>query len=445
MQHSLTSRQQLALGLMTFAFFLGAGNLIFPPMVGLATGTQFLPAIIGFCSSAVGLPLLTLIACAIANGGIAAMAQGLPRTLVQGLMLTVFLILGPLFAAPRAALVSFEVVSANFGGAHSSLNLAIYSSVFFVVVAALAWHRGSLSTVVGKWLTPLLLIILTLLGIAVLFAPLAPITSSAMSKAAAWQVGFFEGYKTMDTFAALMFGMLIIDVLSKQGITEPQLIQRYVLRASFIAATGLGLLYVTLMYLGATSAPVSAQVSNGGQLLSAYVLALFGNTGLWVLAAVLTLACVTAATGLLSACADGFNRQWPKISYQRFILGFAMVSILLANIGLSELLHVAEPLLILLYPLAITLVANTLLKPLLYRRVRTLQFSLLTASVFAVIDVLSHFSLLSSPQLVWLPLATWQLSWLIPTFATLLASVVGKLLVANPPILAVNPQPSIEP
>ena len=412
---------------MTFAFFLGAGNIIFPPLAGFLAGEHLPSAMSGFLLTAVGLPLVTLIAAAMAGGGLPTMGRYLPPVVVTIMATAIFIIIGPAFAAPRTGLVAYEMGLKPFLANPTQTTLTLYTIVFFGVVLLLSLNQGRLLDAVGKILTPILLLLLIGLAIAVFMNPQGtqpPVNEVYMAQP--FVKGFIEGYNTMDTFAALMFGMLILDVLRQKGVTEKRAQSRYLMIAALIAAAGLGFVYISLFILGGTSLGVVDSATNGGEIISAYVLSLFGTPGLWILAAIVTLACLTTAVGLVSACADYFFRLTSKFGYRRWVVIMALACTLVANVGLNTLITVSIPVLVAFYPVAVALVLATYLQPLMRGPVLAYRLILSVALFFGLIDGLQAAGVDMS-IFHWLPMFDIGMAWVIPT---VVASIIGLAITA---------------
>jgi LIVCS family branched-chain amino acid:cation transporter len=424
----LSTGDVFALGFMTFAFFLGAGNIIFPPLAGQQAGTEFVPAIAGFLFTAVGLPLLTLLACAKAGGGLPKMTQLLPSGIGIAITLAIFIVIGPAFATPRTSLVAYEMGFKPFfdGSDLSQWTLLAYSVGFFVVAAALALHRGNLIDYIGKILTPLLILLLLVLSVSVLISPLGSAVAPVGDyQTQAFTKGFLEGYNTMDTFGALMFGMLIIDVLRKKEI-DPALHTRYLIFASIIAASGLAFVYISLFYLGMTSSEVAPAATNGGEIFAVYVKAMFGGPGKFILAGVVTLACMTTAVGLISACADYFNRLLPKLSYPSWVIVIAIACAVVANVGLTQLIAISVPVLFALYPVAIALVVLNLLIDNFPQPKFAFAAVLTVAFLMSMLDAIKVTGLVSAEDMSFaevLPLFNYGMAWVLPVTAVLIFSM----------------------
>ncbi|WP_322803609.1 branched-chain amino acid transport system II carrier protein [Vibrio alfacsensis] len=421
MKQTLKLTDIIALGFMLFAFFLGAGNIIFPPLAGQLAGDHMMPAMFGFLLTAVGLPLITIVAIAVAGGSWDHLTQDLPKKAAVLMAALIFIIIGPAFAAPRTGLVAYEMAVKPFFVDAAQAHLTIFSILFFAVAMFFAWSQGKLIDVIGKVLTPALFIGLIILAVAVFADPQGEmIAAQGEYLTQPLTKGFLEGYNTMDTFGALMFGMLIVDALRSKGITEHAATTKYLIFAGCIAAAGLAFVYISLFYLGATSATVAAGADNGGIVLSQYVQALFGPYGQIVLSIIVLLACLTTAIGLISACADFFSSK-TSVSYKQWVVINGVACAIVANVGLAQLIALSVPVLFALYPVAVALIALTFVRNRLpnprtaYRMVLlvSLLFALIDAAKVAGVDV-SAFNML--------PLFSIGMGWLLPTTAAIVCS-----------------------
>ena len=422
----------LALGFMTFALFLGAGNIIFPPSAGMAAGEFVWRAAFGFLLTGVGLPLLTVVALARVGGGMDRLTAPLGKVAGTLLAVAVYLAIGPLFATPRTAVVSFEMGIAPFSG-NAGMPLFIYTLVFFSAMLFLVLNPGQLVNRIGKFITPVLLAALLVLGGAAILAPAGEVGSSSEHYRSTPLIkGFLEGYLTMDTLGALVFGIVIATAIRDRGVTEPALVTRYSMVAGLIAAIGLSLVYVALFYLGATSQGIAGGAENGVQILTTYVQHTFGTPGSLLLAIVITLACLTTAVGLTTACGEFFSALLP-VSYRSVVISFALFSLLVANQGLTQLISVSVPVLVGLYPLAIVLVALSLLDRCWLSAPRVFVPVMAVTLIFGVVDGLAAAGLSGwVPQLfTQLPLADQSMGWLLPVLLTLALAVVADRLLGS--------------
>lgn len=403
---------------MLFAFFLGAGNIIFPPLAGQLAGENVVSTMFGFLSTAVGLPLLGIIAIAIVGGGWDKLTQDLPKRAATIVAVLFFIIIGPAFAAPRTGLVAFEMGLKPFIAEPSQIHLTIFSIVFFVIAMFFAWSKGKLLDVIGKVLTPALFIGLLILSVMVFIDPQGDIIAAQANYATQpFSTGFLDGYNTMDTFASLMFGTLIIEALRGKNITEKRAVTRYVTYAAFIAAGGLALVYISLFYLGATSNSIAAGLDNGGAILSVYVQALFGTEGQLVLTTIVLLACLTTSIGLISACADYFSSLTP-LSYKHWVLIVGCTCALVANVGLTQLIALSVPVLFALYPVAIAIVLLTMVRSRLPNRALAYRAVVCVSLIFALIDAAKALEIDVS-AFNFLPLFDYGMAWMLPTLAVI--------------------------
>ncbi|RYV01038.1 branched-chain amino acid transport system II carrier protein [Shewanella sp. OPT22] len=416
------------LGFMTFAFFLGAGNLIFPPFAGMLAGENMSWAMMGFLITAVGLPLSGLIAVARSNGSV---MKFLPPVVATIIAIAIYIIIGPAFAAPRTGLVAYEIGVKPFlndtsamitlGGIDLNYSQMLSTLCFFTIALFLALYPGKLLDSVGKVLTPLLITLLIVLSISVMFfhgtppsVPTGEYLNTPLSK------GIIEGYNTMDTLASLMFGMLIIDILKKKGIDDPKSQTRYLVRAAIIAATGLAFVYISLFFLGASAGELADGAENGGQILTNYVDAEFGYMGSILLSGVVSLACLTTAVGLIVACSEFFEELIPAFSYKPLVVFFSIICAIVANVGLTQLIEVSIPVLVSIYPVAIALVAITYITPKLNNPELSHRIVVGVALLFGIVDGLSAAGF-DIHIFDFMPLFDQGLAWLIPTLIAMFA------------------------
>ncbi|WP_298439412.1 branched-chain amino acid transport system II carrier protein [uncultured Ferrimonas sp.] len=436
MSKPLSTTDTLSLGFMTFAFFLGAGNIIFPPLAGMMAGENLVPAMFGFLVTAVGLPLVGLIAVAKIGGGIPTMTKLLPAWVGTAIALAIFIIIGPAFAAPRTGLVAYEIGVVPFLSAATDTTQLLFTVAFFALALVLALNPGKLMDIIGKVLTPALIVLLLILSASVVLNPQDPIAAATGPWVDnAFSNGFLEGYMTMDALGALMFGTLIVDVLRRKGIDDRKAQARYLSIAAVIAATGLTIVYVSLFYLGATSSVLGAGADNGGAILTAYVVQVFGQPGLVMLAGVVSLACLTTAVGLISACSEFFCEVMPKLSYRAWVVITAVLCTIVANVGLSQLIAISIPVLFLIYPMAMALIVYAFA-----RGVISQQKTVLTVliAVTGAVGVLSALNVAGFAKPVvelfnFLPLYDQHLAWVPLTIVIL---IVGMLYKRDQPQLA---------
>lgn len=433
MDNSLRPFDIVALGFMTFAFFLGAGNMIFPPLAGFYAGDNLIPAIIGFLLTAVGLPLLGLLAIAKASGGLPTLGRYLPKKVSTLLGLIIYVILVPAFGIPRTALVAYEMGVIPFIDSPGVLTLALFTLCYFSIALYFALQNGKLIDNVGKVIAPILLLLLVAVGVGVVFAPQGDIGVAQGGYAATpFTKGVLDGYMTMDALASLMFGLLIIHALRNKGIHNSKKQFKYLSIAGLIAGTGLALVYIALFYLGATSHLITPTPDNGGQIFTEYVAAIFGPIGQIVLATVVTLACLTTAIGAISAFGEYINDLSSKLPYRWIVVAAGAMCFVVANVGLSQLIALSIPILMAVYPVAMALVLLTLVSDRLRNPQLTYGVTLSTALLFGVFDGLTAAGV-ELALLHFIPMFEEGLAWVIPTLLSFIISILmsAKLKAEN--------------
>ncbi|MBP2241420.1 LIVCS family branched-chain amino acid:cation transporter [Cytobacillus eiseniae] len=427
MNSKLSSKQIMAVGLMLFALFFGAGNMIFPPFLGQDAGTHVWTAIIGFLITGVGLPLLAIIAIA-RVGDVQTMASRVHP--VYGVIFTVvmYLVIGPLFAIPRTATVSFEIGVIPFlseSAASSRLPLALFSIVFFIITAWLAMNPTKLVDTIGKILTPALLIILGIIVVKSFITPLgdAQAPTGAYVDGAFFK-GFVEGYLTMDTIAALVFGIIVISSIKGLGVIEKKSITKICVQAGLIAAAGLAIVYLALAYIGSTAPAALGLKENGGAILSGAANYLFGSFGSVILALAIIFACLTTSIGLVSACATYFNKLLPRYSYKTIVLIFSIFSMVIANIGLTQLINFSVPVLVIIYPLAIVLIVLSFFDHAFKGSSLVYICALIPTGIISLVDGFNTAGINVSAitdALSFLPLFAQGIGWIVP-------AIIGALI-----------------
>lgn len=427
--HRLRLVDSLLLGSLTFGLFFGAGNLIFPMSLGLQAGAHVLPAAAGFLVAAVGLPIVGVIASA--TSGTTSLHQLASR--VHPLFATIFtcalyLTIGPFFAIPRTATVSYEMAFGGLvDGASDRWALAAFSIAFFGVVGYFALRPGRILHIVGKYLTPTFLV---LLGIFLLVAFLQPPNPSAEPIGAyattAASQGILDGYNTMDALASLAFAIIIIDAARQLGVAGTRRTAAEIGRAGIFAAIAMGAIYLALAMLGSRSVGLVPQDANGAEALALVANAVFGPLGRLLAALIMLLACLKTAIGLVVAASQMFTTMFPRIGNQRrWAVAFTLVSLLMANLGLDTIIAAAVPVLAMLYPMAIVLIILGLLAKWVAPWHTAHWLSMLLAGIASLLTVLVDSNLLAPGR--WtalLPGFDLGFGWVIPAAVGLLVGSV---------------------
>jgi len=408
----------LVTAFMLFSMFFGAGNLIFPPMLGVEAGESFLPAMLGFLGTGVLLPVLGIIAIAISGDNLRDLAFRGGRLFGLIFPVVAYLAIGAFYALPRTGAVAYETALQPVTGWDSVLSSAGFNAVFFGVGLALAWNPGSIVKKLGKFLTPALLALLAILvAIAVGTFDGTPGAPAAKYADAPLATGLLEGYLTMDSIASLAFGIIVISALKSSGVPTGAPLVRGTILAGLGAGLLLGVIYVSLGVIGQII-PDPTRYDNGAGLLSDAANLAMGSTGQVIFGLIVLLACLTTAVGLIAATSEFFHVLVPKVSYRAWAIGFTVLSFALATMGLDTVLTVAAPVIGFIYPPAIALIAVTLLQPLLHRRITMrwiFRLPIWTAVIWSALIALGI-----APDN--------DLGWVLPT---VIALVVGALIDAR--------------
>ena len=359
MIQKLDLKTKFLMGVTLFSMFFGAGNLIFPPYLGAQAGTSAWTAFIGFAMSAVGLPVLGVIAVTV-SGGLNALASRVHPKFAFVYIAVLYLAIGPCLAIPRTASTSFSMAGPPFlpeSVPEAPVQL-LYTIVFFLAASLVAMHPEKLTEYLGKRLTPVLLTLIAALFLAALVNPAGPAAAPAEAYASAAPVeGFLYGYQTMDTLAALNFGMIVALNVQALGVREEKAVTGETVFAGWIAGALLLAVYALLTFGGRLTGTALPGTADGTEVLMRTAEHLFGKAGALILALIFVIACFNTCVGLLSCCGKYFNGCFPRIGYRAWVWGFAAVSAVLANVGLEAILLFSVPVLNAIYPLAILLIA----------------------------------------------------------------------------------------
>lgn len=442
--HRLTRHQRLLATVTFFSMFFGAGNLIFPPFLGVQAGSATVPAAAGFIVSAVGLPILGVLAVS-AAGGFEQLANRVSPKFSLVLGVAIILTIGPCFAIPRTATTSFEMAVVPFtADAPRWLTQLVYSLVFFALSFVMAQHPERLSKTLGRFMGPLLLVLIAVLFAACLVighgAFTAPYGNYASGQLAR---GFLDGYQTMDLLAALYFGIVISANVREMGVTDESANRR----ETGLAGVGTGVMliavYGALSYVGMVSgtfATIDPAKDNGATVLTNLTASAFGPWGTAFVGLVFVVACFNVCTGLISTCGTYFQNRFPRVagrhvSYRAWSAIFAVFSFIVSNAGLSAIVTVSVPVLAALYPIAIVLVVLALVhRPFSSRFPHVYFWTVLLVGIVSAVDCLDQLitvftGLTVAPLHVvtLLPLYSAQLGWLLPAAVGLAIGVAVSL------------------
>ena len=392
MDKRLTLSSYILIGSMLFGLFFGAGNLIFPVHMGQEAGSNVVSATIGFLVTGIGLPFLGVVAIGVSkSSGLFDLASRVHP--IYGYIMTVllYLTIGPFFALPRTGTVSYEIGLAPYiPNEYHTVGLAVFTILFFFVALLFSLKPSKILTWVGKILNPLFLVFLAFLVIVSFLKPMGSISDAAIHGIYATDPffkGFTEGYNTMDALASLAFGIIVVQTIKGLGVQSPRNIAIGTIKAGSVSVLLMGLIYGCLAYIGATSIGQYKLSENGGIALAQIADYYFGSLGSILLAIIVTLACLKTAIGLITACSETFQELFPAfLSYKSYVVLFTILSCLIANIGLTQIISLSIPVLMFLYPLAITLILLALLSPLFKDRQIVYMMTTLCTLLVSIAD-----------------------------------------------------------
>lgn len=389
MQKQLNVKQRILVAGTLFGMFFGAGNLIFPVHLGQLAGSNVIPAMIGFIITAVGIPILGVAAIGNTHSdGLQSLANKVGKGYSYVLTCLLYLTIGPFFGIPRCATTSFTTGIAPMLGdkISESVVLFLFSLIFFILVLFFSLRPANITVWIGKIINPLFLIFLAILVVTAMINPGAAVSS--IEPDAAYQSGalfsaFIEGYGTMDAIAGLAFGIVVIDIIRNMGVTDDSAVAKDVLLSGILTGILMAIIYILTILMGAQSRGLFETSENGGIALAQISQHYLGTAGSIVLALTITFACLKTSIGLVTSCSDAFVRMFPKsLSYKTWAYIFTIFSFVVSNFGLSRIIEYSLPVLMFLYPLAITLIILALIGK-LFDHDRVVYVSVTVFTVFA--------------------------------------------------------------
>ncbi len=422
----LSKRNRVLMGLTLFSMFFGAGNLIVSPFLAYEAGRVTWPAMAGFCISAIGFPILGVIA-VVKSGGLETLTRRVSPWFSHVFVMLAYLSIGPGLAIPRNSVTSFEMAVLPFVGENAPVAVLqlVYSAVFFLVAVVVALKPEKLSDRLGKVMTPILLTLIVVVFAGCIFSPYrqyGPVTGSYQSHGTIQ--GFLTGYLTMDAIAALNFGFIIALNIRTKGVDGDRQVVGETVWAGWIAGALLLVVYCALAHIGGVAGGAFQGATNGARTLTGMVRLLFGRTGNVLLAVIFVIACLNTCIGLLTCCSDYFHKLLPKIPYKIWVIFFAVGSLVVANVGLDNLLAVSVPILGAIYPVCILLILLGIFQKWIGRFPAIYPVSVAFTGIVSVLSEMKSLGwcpVFLAKGLKLLPLSAQGLPWVIP-------AVVGILL-----------------
>ncbi len=428
MNQKLTARQLALVGSMLFGLFFGAGNLIFPLILGAKAGVVLPAALAGLLVTAVGIPLLGIVSIGISRSeGLIDLSGRVSRRFCYFFTCALYLTVGPLFAIPRCAATSFTIGLRPLVGERPLVPQVIFTVLFFAAVLFFALRPSKILESVGKFLNPAFLLFL---GVMLVTALVKPVNALTVAPAAgdyahgAFFAGFLQGYDTLDALASLAFGIIVVHTIRQLGVTEPGAVAGSAVRAGVVSMALMALIYTVTAVVGAQSYELyAARLADpgftGGDAFPIIAHHYFGRSGSLILAATVTLCCMKTAIGLVTACAETFSELFPgRLTYARWAVLFTGVSLLISNIGLAQIIALSGPVLYFLCPLSIVLILLGIGGSRFGHARVVYQCTMGASAVAAVLELARAVGGPCVPLVdwvgTWLPFYRYGLGWVIP-------------------------------
>lgn len=439
--NTLKLKQTLLVAFTLFGMFFGAGNLIFPVHLGQLAGSQVWPATLGFVITAVGIPILGVAAIGNTHSdGLLTLSGKVGRGYSFFFTCLLYLTIGPFFAIPRCATVSFTtgVVPMLSENVSEPLVLFLFSLVFFAIVLVCSLMPGKITLWIGKIINPVFLVFLAVLVVSAMIHPAAAVSSvtpAAGYESGAFFSGLIEGYGTMDAIAGLAFGIVVINIIRSYKVSDDAKVAGSVLKSGAFTGLLMAVIYVATIIMGAQSRGLFETSDNGGIALSQIAGHYLGNAGQIILAVTITFACLKTSIGLVTSCSETFSNMFPKfLSYKVWAIIFTAFSFLISNVGLNAIIEYSIPVLMLLYPPAITLILLALCGK-LFKHDRIIYICVTVPTwIAAAFDFMKTLpaGIQSALRLdvpigfadKWLPLFDKNLGWVLPAAAGLAVGLI---------------------
>ncbi len=368
----------LAIGLAMFSMFFGAGNVIFPLVVGQIAGNQTPYAISGLLLTAVGVPFMGLIGIILFQGHYPSFFARMGK--IPGFILAalIMLVIGPFGGIPRCIALSYSTMKVSW----PSLSLGIFSSFSCLIIFLCTFKKNRILDLLSYIFTPLLLLSLFVIIIAGLLMP-ANLQPSSLTPFQSFTHGLIEGYNTMDLLASFFFSSIIFNGLKHkiqlEGENQDKEIFFLTLKASCIGAFLLSLIYVGFSVVAAYHAP-SLAIQSQDELLGNLTLKILGPQAGLIATLTIALACLTTAIALAAVFADFLQKVLlrHRINYLTALLLTLTVACLVSSLEFQSIVALLAPLLQVAYPALIVLTLANIIH-------RLFQFKPIKIPVYVVL------------------------------------------------------------
>ena len=411
-------------GFALFSIFFGAGNLLFPPYLGLVSGQDWFISFLGFIIGDAGLALLVIVVAAKNKGILDEILVRGGKKLARFIGCAAILCIGPFLAIPRTAATTFEMSILPFMPNLGTAGSVIFSIIFFVATYFLTIKSTKVLDIIGKFLTPVLLLSLLALIIKGVITPIGPMSPDHMIDRSLFSEGLSQGYLTMDALGASAMAGIMISTLVSKGYTDTKDQIAMTIKAGFVSGIALSIVYGGLCYLGATMSTMHDINISQALLVVAATEGIFGTPGKVLLAIMVLFACLTTSIGLTSSAGRYFEDTTDgRLSYEKIVTVICIFSAVVSTFGVNKIIQISIPILQTIYPVMIILVVLTIFTKQIKNdnTFKGAAYFTFVASILSVANSLTGaFEFINV-----LPLTSLGLGWIVPG---LIGAVVGSFI-----------------
>ena len=411
-------------GFALFSIFFGAGNLLFPPYLGLVSGQDWFISFLGFIIGDAGLALLVIVVAAKNKGILDEILVRGGKKLARFIGCAAILCIGPFLAIPRTAATTFEMSILPFMPNLGTAGSVIFSIIFFVATYFLTIKSTRVLDIIGKFLTPVLLLSLLALIIKGVITPIGPMSPDHMIDRSLFSEGLSQGYLTMDALGASAMAGIMISTLVSKGYTDTKDQISMTIKAGFVSGIALSIVYGGLCYLGATMSTMHDINISQALLVVAATEGIFGTPGKILLAIMVLFACLTTSIGLTSSAGRYFEDTTDgRLSYEKIVTAICIFSAVVSTFGVNKIIQISIPILQTIYPVMIILVVLTIFTKQIKNdnTFKGAAYFTFVASILSVANSLTGaFEFINV-----LPLTSLGLGWIVPG---LIGAVVGSFI-----------------
>lgn len=411
-------------GFALFSIFFGAGNLLFPPYLGLVSGQDWFISFLGFIIGDAGLALLVIVVAAKNKGILDEILVRGGKKLARFIGCAAILCIGPFLAIPRTAATTFEMSILPFMPNLGTAGSVIFSIIFFVATYFLTIKSTKVLDIIGKFLTPVLLLSLLALIIKGVITPIGPMSPDHMIDRSLFSEGLSQGYLTMDALGASAMAGIMISTLVSKGYTDTKDQISMTIKAGFVSGIALSIVYGGLCYLGATMSTMHDINTSQALLVVAATEGIFGTPGKILLAIMVLFACLTTSIGLTSSAGRYFEDTTDgRLSYEKIVTAICIFSAVVSTFGVNKIIQISIPILQTIYPVMIILVVLTIFTKQIKNdnTFKGAAYFTFVASILSVANSLTGaFEFINV-----LPLTSLGLGWIVPG---LIGAVVGSFI-----------------